>query len=266
MSDSSNPRRLGLTRNGRRVSPGGSRCSCGHLAFDHEAPAGLEIRGHVEEALDLLVLGREVLDRVVHEVGELRTCRPPLWSRSRRLSRRWLAASGFAWSFATIAGDSSMPCTRTPRSLSGTATRPVPMPSSRAAPSPARWARKSTVWSEEGGIEHLRRARVVARRDSFVEVDLLRHAQEGTSGTRASAAQSAGVPPARDCPRRSPTWGRRARVLAQRDAALEPGERRADAVVARRTRARGAWRTSGGRRADRDRRRRARRGWRHRSA
>jgi hypothetical protein len=47
--------------------------------------------------------------------------------------------------------DSSMPATRTPRSTSGIATRPVPMASSRAAPSPATAARKSTAGSRTSG-------------------------------------------------------------------------------------------------------------------
>ena len=43
---------------------------------------------------------------------------------------------GFAWSLATMADDRSIPCTLTPRLLSGTAIRPVPMPSSARARSP----------------------------------------------------------------------------------------------------------------------------------
>jgi hypothetical protein len=41
---------------------------------------------------------------------------------------------GFSRSFAIIASDRSIPCTRTPRCESGKAIRPVPMPSSSAAP------------------------------------------------------------------------------------------------------------------------------------
>ena len=41
---------------------------------------------------------------------------------------------GFSRSRAIIASDASMPCTRTPRSASGSAMRPVPMPSSRERP------------------------------------------------------------------------------------------------------------------------------------
>ena len=41
---------------------------------------------------------------------------------------------GLARSLATMARDMSMPCTGTPRPASGSAMRPVPMPSSRARP------------------------------------------------------------------------------------------------------------------------------------
>ena len=61
------------------------------------------------------------------------------------------SAPGFSRSFATIASERSIPCTRTPRSDSGSAIRPVPIPSSSAAPSPARAARKSTAGSSTSG-------------------------------------------------------------------------------------------------------------------
>src|SRR6476661_3667442 len=52
---------------------------------------------------------------------------------------------GLRRSSATMASEKSMPCTSTPRSASGSATRPVPMASSRAAPSPASSCSTSTV-------------------------------------------------------------------------------------------------------------------------
>jgi hypothetical protein len=58
---------------------------------------------------------------------------------------------GFARSRATIASERSIPRTGTPRSASGSAIRPVPMPSSSAAPSPASSARKSTAASIAAG-------------------------------------------------------------------------------------------------------------------
>ncbi len=61
------------------------------------------------------------------------------------------SAPGFTCSSATMAGDSSIPCTRTPRRLSGNAMRPVPMPSSSAAPVPASSARKFTAGSTTAG-------------------------------------------------------------------------------------------------------------------
>jgi hypothetical protein len=56
-----------------------------------------------------------------------------------------------ARSSATMSGDSSIPCTRTPRRLSGIAMRPVPIPSSSAAPPPASPARTSTGGSTIAG-------------------------------------------------------------------------------------------------------------------
>ncbi len=58
---------------------------------------------------------------------------------------------GLARSRATMAFDRSMPCTGTPRAASGSAMRPVPMPSSSARPSPARPARKSAVAATTAG-------------------------------------------------------------------------------------------------------------------
>ncbi|WP_311774392.1 hypothetical protein [Micromonospora carbonacea] len=50
-----------------------------------------------------------------------------------------------------MAVDSSMPVTGTPRSASGTATRPVPTANSSAAPSPASVASRSTVGPSTSG-------------------------------------------------------------------------------------------------------------------
>ena len=65
-----------------------------------------------------------------------------------------------------------MPCTGTPRRASGSAIRPVPMPSSRAGPSPASPASTSTAGSDHVRPEHLR-LMVVARRDRLAEVAVL---------------------------------------------------------------------------------------------
>ena len=70
MSYSSNPRCVGLTSKGWNVSPGGSRCSRGTSDLDDEAAARLEMRCGVLEAGDLLVLRRQVHDRVGDEVGD----------------------------------------------------------------------------------------------------------------------------------------------------------------------------------------------------
>lgn len=58
---------------------------------------------------------------------------------------------GLARSRSAIARDSSMPCTSTPRSDSGNATRPVPTPSSRALPEPASSASRSTAGPTTSG-------------------------------------------------------------------------------------------------------------------
>src|SRR5262249_47469386 len=56
----------------------------------------------------------------------------------------WLPPT-FARRRSSMAGEASMPWTRTPRSASGKAMRPAPMPSSSAGPTCARSARKSTA-------------------------------------------------------------------------------------------------------------------------
>ena len=61
------------------------------------------------------------------------------------------SSPGLARSSATMSGDRSIPCTRTPRRLSGRAMRPVPMPSSSAAPVPASSARNRTTGSTAAG-------------------------------------------------------------------------------------------------------------------
>ena len=67
---------------------------------------------------------------------------------------------------------------------SGTATRPVPMPNSSAAPSPASRPRKSTVGSITAGCEHLGAGVVVARGDALAEVVLALLAGHARHSTR----------------------------------------------------------------------------------
>src|SRR5690349_10002759 len=57
----------------------------------------------------------------------------------------------FSRTLAAIGAESSMPLTGTPRSARGTATRPVPIASSSAGPSPARSASRSTVGRSTSG-------------------------------------------------------------------------------------------------------------------
>ena len=58
----------------------------GHPDLDHEAPAWLQMRGDVLEAGDLLILRRQVHDRVEDQVGETRTALDSWSWRSRRSS------------------------------------------------------------------------------------------------------------------------------------------------------------------------------------
>ena len=60
-----------------------------------------------------------------------------------------------------------MPCTRTPRRLSGNATRPVPIPNSSAAPPAASSARKLTVGSRTPGSNMSLDVAVVVPRDAL---------------------------------------------------------------------------------------------------
>src|SRR3954454_21271735 len=60
-------------------------------------------------------------------------------------------APGFALSRSSMYGEISIPDTATPRSASGTATRPVPIASSSARPPPASPASRSTVGPSVAG-------------------------------------------------------------------------------------------------------------------
>jgi hypothetical protein len=121
-----------------------------HADLDHEAAARLEVRADVLEARDLRVLRGQVVDRVEDEVGEaeraLDAGRGEIADRDRDR-----VAAGLGAEPATIASERSIPCTSTPRAASGSAIRPVPIPSSRARPSPASTARKSTAGSISAG-------------------------------------------------------------------------------------------------------------------
>ncbi|MGH3210796.1 MAG: hypothetical protein ACRDNO_23875 [Trebonia sp.] len=61
------------------------------------------------------------------------------------------ADPGLARSTAAMSGESSIPATGTPRSLSGSATRPVPTANSSAAPPSASEASTSTVGRRTSG-------------------------------------------------------------------------------------------------------------------
>ena len=70
MSYSSKPSLVALEGEGTHGLAGREPLELGDLDLDHEAAARLEMGGDVAEALDLVVLGGQVGDGVVHEVGE----------------------------------------------------------------------------------------------------------------------------------------------------------------------------------------------------
>ena len=133
------------------VSPGGTRCSSGHAHLDDEAAARLEVRRDVAEAGDLRRLRRQVVDRVEDEVGEPERAvgarRREVADRDGDVRRRPASRAGGPPSPATAR------C-RAPRRrarASGSAIRPVPMPSSSARPPPASSASRSTTGSTTSG-------------------------------------------------------------------------------------------------------------------
>lgn len=81
--------------------------------FDHEAPARLQMRGNVLEARDLAALGGQVHDRVAHQVASLNVPSTRVVATSPMVTPT-PSASGLVRSCATISGDRSIPCTRTP--------------------------------------------------------------------------------------------------------------------------------------------------------
>ena len=84
------------------------------------------------------------------------------------------SAPGFARSRATIASDSSIPWTGTPRAASGSATRPVPMPSSSAAPLTRELGDQVDDRADDGRIRLIRVPLVETGGDLLAEV-VVRH-------------------------------------------------------------------------------------------
>ncbi len=82
---------------------------------------------------------------------------------------------GFSRSRAAIAFDNSIPCTGTPRCASGSAIRPVPIPSSSACSLPASSDKKADRRIDHRWIEKLRGASSYPRGDTPVEVPILLH-------------------------------------------------------------------------------------------
>ena len=121
-----------------------------HPRLDHEPPAALQMRGGVREARDLAVLRVQVEDRVEDEVDDRELA---VDARRRHVPdmAATRSAPGFSRSRASISFELSIPATRTPRSASGSAIRPVPIANSSAAPSPASSASSSTAGATTSG-------------------------------------------------------------------------------------------------------------------
>jgi hypothetical protein len=86
----------------------------------------------------------------------------------------------------SIARELSMPTTRTARSASGSAMRPVPIANSSALPSPANSASLS---NDHSRIEHARRVLVIFRSDALAEVPLARLHRAPVSQDRARSGR-----------------------------------------------------------------------------
>ena len=147
--------------------------------------------GGVLEARDLLVLRRQVPDRVEDEVGERERA---VDARGREVADRDLdlaPAPGFARSRATIASDRSMPATRTPRAESGSAIRPVPIAELERRAVARELGEEVDDRVDDGRVEH-RRVVVVAGGDRLAEV-VLGHPARSRS-TRTAETLYSGVP------------------------------------------------------------------------
>ena len=73
MSYSSKPSRVALTVKGLNGLTGWQPLEVGHHDLDDETPAGLQVCGDILETGDLLVLGRQVHDRVEDQIGHRET-------------------------------------------------------------------------------------------------------------------------------------------------------------------------------------------------
>ena len=104
------------------------------------------------------------------------------------------SAPGLACSFATIASDRSMPCTRTPRSESGNAIRPVPMPSSSALAVPGEIGEEVDDWLDDGRIRLVRVPLVEALRHRAVRSGLRARRSRYLRSTRTALTLYSGVP------------------------------------------------------------------------
>src|SRR4051812_40757962 len=126
----------------------------GNARLDDEAPARRQMCRRVLEAGDLAVLRGQVEDRVEDEVDEREVA---VHARRGHVAARASirSAPGFSRRRASMASELSMPATRTPRSASGSAIRPVPIANSTAAPSPASSASRSTAGPSTRGSNML---------------------------------------------------------------------------------------------------------------
>ena len=133
----------------------------GHAVLDDERASGGEVPGRVLKARDLFVLRDQVEDRVEDEVDERELSvdgRRREVADGRRRARR---PPGLSRSLATIASEASIPSTRTPRSASGSAIRPVPIANSSARPPAARLREQVDGRRHDRRGEHVGRVLVV---------------------------------------------------------------------------------------------------------
>ena len=118
------------------------------IRVDDEAATGREVSRRVAEAGDLLALGPKIAEPVPHEIDERES---PGHRAVRHVTDDDRDVGPLFRSLSTMGCESSMPLTGMPRSARGMATRPVPIASSSAAPSPARSDRKRTAGSRTSG-------------------------------------------------------------------------------------------------------------------
>jgi hypothetical protein len=130
----------------------------GHIRHEHlyheRAPFIPKAPGHVLEAAHLLFLGEQGEKGVENNVHEGEFFFDVQFGEVPD-GHGYVLAPVLARSFSTMASEASTPRTSCPLCAKGSATRPVPMPSSNTGPDPARSDKNPTVSSvSEGTANH----------------------------------------------------------------------------------------------------------------